>query len=143
MAYAQICQQEKVGDLVNFPLIGLDISKHVKMDFKAAGIQPIYDCYAVTNHFGSLNGGHYTAFGQNAVDGNWYNFNDGSVSSASASQVVSEAAYLLFYRRRPDVKPEKVPVPLNEKDVDEPVAQEPEEKKDAEKVSEGSLYDLD
>ena len=30
MAYAQICQQEKVGDLVDFPLVGLDISKHVK-----------------------------------------------------------------------------------------------------------------
>ena len=76
------------------------------MDYKKAGIQPIYDCYAVTNHFGSLNGGHYTAYGQNAVDGNWYNFNDGSVSSASPGQVVSEAAYLLFYRRREDVKPE-------------------------------------
>ena len=55
--------------------------------------------YAVTNHFGSLNGGHYTAYGKN-IDGNWYNFNDSSVSIANKTNIVSEAAYLLFYRRR-------------------------------------------
>lgn len=31
------------------------------MDCKAEGVSTIYDLYAVTNHFGSLNGGHYTA----------------------------------------------------------------------------------
>ncbi len=59
----------------------------------------MYDLFAVTNHFGSLNGGHYTAFGKNIND-QWYNFNDSSVSSANKSNIVSEAAYLLFYRRR-------------------------------------------
>ena len=28
----------------------------------------MYDLFAVTNHFGSLNGGHYTAFGKNIND---------------------------------------------------------------------------
>ena len=59
----------------------------------------MYDLFAVTNHFGNLNGGHYTAFGKN-INGQWYNFNDSSVSSANTSNIVSEAAYLLFYRRR-------------------------------------------
>ena len=71
----------------------------------------MYDLFAVTNHFGSLNGGHYTAFGKNIND-NWYNFNDSSVSNASASNIVSEAAYLLFYRRREQA--DKIESPNND-----------------------------
>ena len=71
------------------------------MDCQAEGINTMYDLYAVTNHFGSLNGGHYTAFGKNP-DGNWYNFNDSQVSSAGVKNICSNSAYLLFYRRRED-----------------------------------------
>lgn len=56
--------------------------------------------FGVVNHFGSLGGGHYTATCKNSVDNNWYYFNDGSVSSASASKLMNDAAYVLFYRRR-------------------------------------------
>ena len=59
-----------------------------------------YDLIGVSNHFGSLNGGHYTASCKNANTGKWFNFNDSSVNPCSKSQVVSSAAYLLFYRRR-------------------------------------------
>ena len=104
MAYAQICQQEKVDELVDFPVEGLDIKPFVKMDCDAAGISTVYDLYAVTNHFGSLNGGHYTAAAK-GVDGEWYNFNDSSVSSIGTGRVCSAAAYVLFYRRRPDFAP--------------------------------------
>ena len=60
----------------------------------------MYDLYAVTNHFGSLNGGHYTAFAKNQEDSNWYCFNDSSVSRVNEKSICSDAAYLLFYRRR-------------------------------------------
>lgn len=60
----------------------------------------LYDLYGVTNHFGSLNGGHYTATCLNSEDNQWYNFNDSSVSRTEASQINPSAAYLLFYRRR-------------------------------------------
>jgi ubiquitin carboxyl-terminal hydrolase 4/11/15 len=71
-----------VDEPVDFPIDeGLDVKDFVKMDCQAEGINTMYDLYAVTNHFGSLNGGHYTAFGKNP-DGNWYNFNDSQVSSA-------------------------------------------------------------
>lgn len=60
-----------------------------------------YDLYAVSNHFGSANCGHYTAFGKNAKSGEWYNFDDSSVSGVSAESVIgSSAAYILFYERR-------------------------------------------
>ncbi len=60
-----------------------------------------YDLYAVSNHYGSLNGGHYTAFGFNSLLNKWYEFNDSSVSTVSSiDDVVTSGAYLLLYRRR-------------------------------------------
>jgi ubiquitin carboxyl-terminal hydrolase 4/11/15 len=32
--------------------------------------KPTYELYAISNHFGGLGGGHYTAFGKN--NGEWY-----------------------------------------------------------------------
>jgi ubiquitin carboxyl-terminal hydrolase 4/11/15 len=58
--------------------------------------------YAISNHFGGLSGGHYTAYGKNCIDGQWYDFNDSSVTSMSPDSLVSRSAYLLFYRRRED-----------------------------------------
>ena len=55
------------------------------------------------NHFGSLNGGHYTATCKNSVDGKWYYYNDSAVSNAGSSKLMSDAAYVLFYRRRDTV----------------------------------------
>ena len=63
--------------------------------------EPVYyDLIGVSNHFGSLNGGHYTANCKNPESGKWYNYNDSSVSGISNSQVVTPAAYILFYRKR-------------------------------------------
>jgi hypothetical protein len=62
----------------------------------------IYDCYAVSNHFGGMGGGHYTAFAKNGDK--WYEFDDSRVSRVPDEQiestVVSSAAYNIFYRRR-------------------------------------------
>ena len=60
--------------------------------------QPIYDLYAVSNHSGGLGGGHYTAYAKN--NEKWYDFNDSSVNSASSSSIISNRAYMLFYKRR-------------------------------------------
>ena len=59
-----------------------------------------YDLIAVSNHFGGMGGGHYTAYAKNGVDQRWYNFDDSSVSSADEDSVCSKAAYVLFYQRR-------------------------------------------
>jgi len=63
-----------------------------------AGREPIYELYAVSNHMGGLGGGHYTAYGKN--NESWYHFNDSSVSTTSSHNVVSGAAYMLFYKRK-------------------------------------------
>ena len=60
--------------------------------------KPIYDLFAVSNHFGQLQAGHYTA--QTLNNGKWYQFNDHKVVQVDESQIVSSAAYILFYQRR-------------------------------------------
>ena len=61
--------------------------------------RPIYDLFAVSNHTGQLSAGHYTAMALNR--GKWYHFNDHKVNECSEKdQIVSSAAYILFYARR-------------------------------------------
>lgn len=61
----------------------------------------IYDLYAVSNHVGNLMYGHYTAYCKNLLTEKWYNYNDASVSLLdSTSEIVSSAAYVLYYKRR-------------------------------------------
>jgi len=66
-------RRDKVDVLVDFPLEGLDLNDRVGM--KEDGKECVYDLFAVDNHYGGLGGGHYTAFGKNFFDGNWYDFN--------------------------------------------------------------------
>ena len=57
-----------------------------------------YDLIGVSNHFGSLNGGHYVGDALNLDNNTWYNCNDSHVSSYSGSPSLStSSAYVLFY----------------------------------------------
>lgn len=47
--------------------------------------------------------GHYTAYAKSPTDNHWYDFDDSRVSkmgNATAQNVITSAAYNLFYRRR-------------------------------------------
>jgi ubiquitin carboxyl-terminal hydrolase 4/11/15 len=74
----------KIDENVCFPLDGLDLSKYI------AG-QPegnmIYDCYAVSNHFGNMGFGHYTAFAKNPFTDKWYEFDDSRVQQINPNRV--------------------------------------------------------
>ncbi|KAI5779805.1 hypothetical protein EDC01DRAFT_754853 [Geopyxis carbonaria] len=93
--------RDKIDVQIQCPMEGLNLGKRVG-NGNTENKEHIYDLFAVDNHFGGLGGGHYTAHVKNWYDGNWYYCDDGSVRSATASSVVSPAAYLLFYRRRSD-----------------------------------------
>ncbi|XP_076448226.1 ubiquitin carboxyl-terminal hydrolase 4-like [Babylonia areolata] len=90
--------RDKIDALVEFPTRGLDLRQYI-LNRENRDIN-IYDLIAVTNHYGGLGGGHYTAFAQNHDDGEWYYFDDSSVSSSSEESVVTKAAYVLVYKRR-------------------------------------------
>ncbi|GIY78168.1 ubiquitin carboxyl-terminal hydrolase 8 [Caerostris darwini] len=56
-----------------------------------------YSLYGIVNHFGTLEGGHYTAFCNTSSD-KWFKYDDHEVSEISTSSVRTAAAYMLFYR---------------------------------------------
>lgn len=89
---------DKIDDVVDFPIIGFDISKYVVC--KNDSSNNIYDLIAVDNHYGGLGGGHYTAYVKNFVDDKWYYFDDSRVSVANPENSIAGSAYLLFYLRR-------------------------------------------
>ncbi|PKU35923.1 ubiquitin carboxyl-terminal hydrolase hypothetical protein [Limosa lapponica baueri] len=89
--------RDKLDTVVEFPIRGLNMSEFV-CDPRAGSY--VYDLIAVSNHYGAMGVGHYTAYAKNKVNGNWYYFDDSSVSLASEDQIVTKAAYVLFYQRR-------------------------------------------
>ncbi|XP_045577836.1 ubiquitin carboxyl-terminal hydrolase 15 [Salmo salar] len=92
--------RDKLDSLVDFPLGDMEMSEFL-IDPNAAPCR--YDLIAVSNHYGGMGGGHYTAYAKNKDDDKWYNFDDSSVSPANKDQIVSKAAYVLFYQRQDTV----------------------------------------
>ncbi|NXE64439.1 UBP4 hydrolase, partial [Calcarius ornatus] len=89
--------RDKLDTVVEFPIRGLNMSEFV-CDPRAGSY--VYDLIAVSNHYGAMGVGHYTAYAKNKVNDKWYYFDDSSVSVASEDQIVTKAAYVLFYERR-------------------------------------------
>ncbi|XP_058013697.1 ubiquitin carboxyl-terminal hydrolase 31 [Ahaetulla prasina] len=109
----------KLQNMVRFPLTGLDMTPHVVKRSQSSWSLPshwspwrrpyglgrdpedfIYDLYAVCNHHGTMQGGHYTAYCKNSVDGLWYCFDDSEVQQLAENEVCKPTAYILFYQRR-------------------------------------------
>uniref|UniRef100_A0A669QJ07 Ubiquitin carboxyl-terminal hydrolase 4 n=1 Tax=Phasianus colchicus TaxID=9054 RepID=A0A669QJ07_PHACC len=118
--------RDKLDTVVEFPIRGLNMSEFV---CDPRGSSYVYDLIAVSNHYGAMGVGHWlmqkgleegsvrcdlqqpspklqflfptdTAYAKNKVNGKWYYFDDSSVSLASEDQIVTKAAYVLFYQRR-------------------------------------------
>ncbi|XP_065605699.1 ubiquitin carboxyl-terminal hydrolase 19 isoform X4 [Cyrtonyx montezumae] len=107
--------RDKINDMVDFPVRSLDLSKFC-IGRKGEQQLPMYDLYAVINHYGGMIGGHYTAYARLPNDKNsqrsdvgWRLFDDSTVTTVDESQVVTRYAYVLFYRRRNS--PVERPVP--------------------------------
>ena len=92
---------EKIGDLVRFPVYGLDMAPYVQSADQQQD-HLLYDLQAVINHYGELNYGHYIACAKNSVTGQWHRYDDSLVTSmeGSEAELVTEAAYVLFYKLR-------------------------------------------
>ena len=81
---------------ISFPINNLDLSEYVIGYSKESYI---YDLYAICNHHGGTQGGHYYSFIR--VQNNWFCFNDTSVTEiTNLSQLITPNAYLFFYRKR-------------------------------------------
>lgn len=89
----------KNAALVDFPIENLDLADFVE------GYSPekyVYDLFGVCNHFGTVQGGHYTAMAKTGErPGQWTHFNDSRADPVNdVREIVSPAAYCLFYRKR-------------------------------------------
>ncbi|XP_056673493.1 ubiquitin carboxyl-terminal hydrolase 43 isoform X2 [Monodelphis domestica] len=113
-------RRNKLSTLVKFPLFGLNMAPHVAKrslgqehlmnswpSWEQASCLPnncsfdfLYDLYAVCNHHGSMQGGHYTAYCRNSLDGQWYSYDDSTVEPVSEEEVSTRGAYILFYQKR-------------------------------------------
>ncbi|KAH0794594.1 Clan CA, family C19, ubiquitin hydrolase-like cysteine peptidase [Histomonas meleagridis] len=93
----------KLGTYVDYPDL-LDISKYVKGPHENHPSMK-YRLYAVSEHMGTMYGGHYIAHAILSQedhlhdDDKWYCFDDSSVAAASASDAHSARGYVLFYER--------------------------------------------
>jgi len=87
----------KKSNLINFPLYNLNINKYMSSYSEKIG-RFTYDLYAVSNQIGNLNGGHYFSYVKSLTDNNWYNIDDNSVSRISEDSIVTNNAYILFYK---------------------------------------------
>ncbi|KAJ3806584.1 ubiquitin carboxyl-terminal hydrolase 4 [Lentinula aff. lateritia] len=111
---------DKIDTFVDFPVKGLDLTDLMPPPLPVGADQSLlnggmvngvmsrddpriqvgpykYELYGVTNHYGNLSSGHYTAFV--ASRGGWLYCDDSSVKNVDAKQVVNQKAYVLFYKR--------------------------------------------
>jgi ubiquitin carboxyl-terminal hydrolase 8 len=100
--------------LVHFPLTNLNLRKYINGPHttpnnatnNTANNTPnntpnntanndIYNLYAVANHFGNINGGHYTSFIK--INQQWIHFDDKHTNIINENDVITPFAYCLFY----------------------------------------------
>ncbi|XP_056131166.1 ubiquitin carboxyl-terminal hydrolase 11 [Lampris incognitus] len=104
--------REKLDSIVDFPLRDLDFSGCLLKKKLDSGEPPsCYDLIAVSNHYGGLRDGHYTSYARNKDNGQWYYFDDSKVTYAREEQIVTNAAYLLFYHRQDKIRKPTLPPP--------------------------------
>lgn len=106
--------REKLDTVVDFPLRNLDFSDCLLKKTETSSEPPSkYDLIAVSNHYGGLRDGHYTSYAMNKDNGQWYYFDDSKVTYAKEDQIMTNAAYLLFYQRQDKIRHPTVTVPEN------------------------------
>ena len=92
-------RRSKINTEVTFPLKNFDLTPFL-LD-KDKHLNNTYDLFGISQHSGSLFGGHYTALALNR-NGNWYSFNDQYVTPIphpTTEEINSSSGYLLFYKR--------------------------------------------
>lgn len=90
----------KINKTIHFPIEGLDLTDYL---VERPDRPPVYDLYAVSNHYGSMSFGHYTAYAKNCFTQEWHHFDDSSVGKPKNEPrdfLISGAAYVLFYQMR-------------------------------------------
>uniref|UniRef100_A0A8C8HI71 Ubiquitin carboxyl-terminal hydrolase n=1 Tax=Oncorhynchus tshawytscha TaxID=74940 RepID=A0A8C8HI71_ONCTS len=87
----------KINSHVAFPLEGLELRPFLAKDSPSQ--VTTYDLLSVICHHGTAGSGHYIAYCQNVINGQWYEFDDQYVTEVHETVVQNAEAYVLFYRK--------------------------------------------
>lgn len=92
----------KTSSMVSFPIEDLDVSEYQCDLYKEDKTK--YDLFAISEHRGSYQCGHYIAYCKNSINNKWYKFNDEDVfhipNENLQKELVTENAYILFYVKK-------------------------------------------
>ncbi|PNJ45417.1 USP20 isoform 6 [Pongo abelii] len=87
----------KINSHVSFPLEGLDLRPFLAKECTSQ--ITTYDLLSVICHHGTAGSGHYIAYCQNVINGQWYEFDDQYVTEVHETVVQNAEGYVLFYRK--------------------------------------------
>ncbi|RDB25874.1 Ubiquitin carboxyl-terminal hydrolase 22 [Hypsizygus marmoreus] len=94
-----------------------------------------YDLFAVINHEGKMNNGHYTNFAR--FQDEWYRFDDDKVTPSTLGACLNSAAYMCFYvKRHLDYKPYMTPTYVLARETEAVREKEIEKEKEAARMKE-------
>ncbi|EDL33892.1 mCG3962 [Mus musculus] len=112
-------QRRKITTYISFPL-ELDmtpfmassketrVNGQLQLPTNSANNENKYSLFAVVNHQGTLESGHYTSFIRHHRD-QWFKCDDAVITKASIKDVLDSEGYLLFYHKQVlEPEPEKV-----------------------------------
>ena len=87
----------KRQNYVDFDMNNLDLGQYVTACGGKLNDYKKYNLYAVCNHVGCMEGGHYTAYCNVDELQRWHKYDDHEVYEMDARDVKSSKAYILFY----------------------------------------------
>lgn len=94
-----------------------------------------YDLFAVINHEGQMDNGHYTNFAR--FQDEWYRFDDEKVTLANLGTCLNSTAYMCFYvKRHLDYKPYMKPTYVLARESEAVREKEMEKEKEAARMKE-------
>ncbi|KAL0064014.1 hypothetical protein AAF712_009082 [Marasmius tenuissimus] len=137
----------KLDSVIRFPatLNMMPYTTYADKDgFVAAGPEAMYDydLFAVINHEGQMNNGHYTTFAR--FQDEWYRFDDDKITHSTLGDCLKSSAYMCFYvKRHLEFKPHMTPgyVLTREAEALKEKAMEKEKEKEAARMTDKELDD--
>ncbi|KAL0568143.1 hypothetical protein V5O48_013850 [Marasmius crinis-equi] len=130
----------KLDSVIRFPA-SLNMMPFIsfaeKDGFAAAGPEAMYDydLFAVINHEGHMDNGHYTAYAR--FQDEWYRFDDDKITHATLGDCLKSSAYMCFYvKRHLEYKPHMTPAYVLTREAEAIREKEMEKEKEAARLKE-------
>jgi len=90
--------RDKISTYVDFPIENLQLNQFTLGNTSSNSKNNSYKLFGVSNHIGTLDGGHYTAFCRHLTNDRWFKYDDMEVKEVQdKTSLKSSSSYILFY----------------------------------------------